>query len=187
MGRFSKCMLLLFAVLILGAASSAAFAEVTEGQVVSVKDWTLSVRTESNATLSFDPRWVQEGSSWLPARPARTILPALESGEYVRVTWTMDNAENRSRIDSIEVISALEGTLKGVVASSAASQLVVRPVEKPGTVTLNPNWVQINGKWVPEPGISDKLCNLPAGTKVTVRWAWDKEGRKRVTEVTTGW
>ena len=187
MGRLSKCLLLLVTVFILGTASSALLADVTEGQVVSVQSWTLNLRTSANESLSFSPRWVKEGESWLPARPARTILPALEPGEYVRVTWTMDNAENRRRIDSIEVISALEGTLKGTVSSASNSQLVVRPVEKPGTVTLNPRWVQINGKWVPEPSIAEQLRDLPANTKVTVKWAWDPEGRKRINSIALGW
>lgn len=178
-----RILLLIALAAALFAWSVALASQVVDGQVVKVDKWVLTVRTQSGETLELCPRWVQEGGSWQPARPARTILPALEAGEMVRVSWTMDERENRRRIDTIEVTSAREGTLKGTVVSATASELVVKPIEKPGTVRLNTRWVQIEGKWVPDPQISRVISSLRAGDKLTVRWAWDEEGRKRIVAV----
>lgn len=161
--------------------------QTTEGQVVSVKDWVLTVGTASNESIAFSPYWVREGTSSMPGRPARTILPALEAGETVRVTWTLDEREHRNRIDNIEVISPREGTTKAVVGRRAANELVVRVPEKPGTVTMNTKFVQVEGKWVPDPEVSRRILSFKEGAKVTIDWAWDKEGRKRIVAITEGW
>jgi|GEM_PF-2348058 len=166
---------------LIGAAALAS--QTIEGQVVKADNWVLTVRTQAGETVTLSPKWVQEGSSWQPARPARTILPALEAGEMVRVSWSVDEKEHRNRIETIEVISPLSGTLKGTVVRSAANELVVKPIEKPGTVTLNTKFVQVEGKWVPDPQISRVIQTLKAGDKVTVEWAWDQEGRKRIIAV----
>jgi len=108
------------------------------------------------------------------------MLPALEAGETVRITWTMDTKENRRRIDTIEVTSPLQRNSRGTVVSRSASELVIRPVEKPGAVTRNMRPVQVEGKWVPDPQISRIVLGLKAGDKATINWAWDKEGRKRI-------
>lgn len=170
-----------------GIAAAALASETSVGQVSSVEKWTLTVRTDAGQTLALNPRWVKTGNSWNPARPALTILPALEAGERIRVTWSVDNEEGkRNRIDSIEVISAREGVTKGVVVSRSAQQLVIRVPEKPGTVTLNPRWVQINGKWVPDPEMARKLEGLKESSRVTVQWQWDEEGRKRIVGLSAG-
>ncbi len=216
----SRTLLAALAVVLLIAGMALA-SQTVEGQVVKVDNWVLTVRTQAGETLELSPRWVQEGKSWLPARPARTILPALEAGEMVRVSWTMDEKENRRRIDSIEVTSPREGTLKETVVRATASELVVKATmtqeeaqeayvttgwahqlssipknggtrdgvriaptpEKPGTVTLNTKYVQVEGKWVPDPQISRLIASLKAGDKLTVQWAWDQEGRKRIIAV----
>lgn len=177
------------AVLLVMVGGTVCASEVAEGQVVSVGNCVLgtgvihqvlTIRTQSNEQMEFAPRLVHEGDSWLAARPARTMLPALEAGETVRITWTMDTKENRRRIDTIEVTSPLERNSRGAVVSRSASELVIRPVEKPGAVTLNTKWVQVQGKWLPDPEISRIILGLKAGDKATINWAWDKEGRKRI-------
>lgn len=162
-------------------------AQVSEGQVVVVADWVLTIKTQSGESVAFTPRWVQENKAWLPGRPVRNFLAALEPGETVRVTWTADEKENRRRIDTIEVTSALRGTTKGIVVRTAANELVIKPQEKPGTVTFNTKFVQVDGKWVPDPDISPGLLALKPGAKITVNWEWDKEGRKRIHAVREGW
>jgi hypothetical protein len=53
---------------------------------------------------------------------------------------------------------------------------------------MNPRYVQVEGRWVPEPAIASKLATLAKGTKVTVNWSWEGgEGRKRITGFTIGW
>ncbi|MDH7480875.1 MAG: hypothetical protein QHH26_02715 [Armatimonadota bacterium] len=159
---------------------------VSEGMVITVQEWTLYIRTPDNKPLSFNPYYVFNGTNWVPSGPAKTVFPCLESGERVRVTWTMD-VEGKRRVDAIQIISALEGTTSGVVVSSSRNQLVIRPKDEPGTVTMNPRFVLIEGKWVPDPVIVNKLVTLTPKTKVTVRWFWDKEGRKRIAALDIGW
>lgn len=154
--------------------------EVSEGQVVSVSNRILTVRVASGEAMAFSPTWTKERGSWVPTRPARTILPALEAGETVRVTWTMDAKESRRRIDTIEVTSPIQRNSRGTVVSRSRSELVIRPLEKPGTVTMNTKMVQVEDKCVPDPEISRMIQSLKAGDKATINWAWDKEGRKRI-------
>jgi len=189
MKRSLRSFLVLLAVVSLacGLAAAAWCSEVSEGQVVMVQEWTLYIRTANGLPLSFVPYWVKEGTAWVSARPVRTMLPALESGEVVKVTWTLDTREGCRRIDGIQVISPLEGTTKGTVVSSSATQLVIRPKDEPGTVTLNPRIVKIGEKWMPDPEISSKLRSLKPKDRVTVRWAWDNEGHKRIASLTPSW
>jgi len=161
--------------------------ESTEGIVVSVEKWTLQIRSANGDMLSFNPYWKLQGKVSTPSRPALTMLPALEFGELVRVTWTQDTKEDRKRIDSIEVLSAHEGTTKGTVVTAKSDQLVINPKDKPGAVTLNPSYVRVDKKFVPDPAIARKLAQLKPGAQVTVQWAWDKEDRKRVMGITNGW
>lgn len=154
--------------------------EVAEGQVVKVANWVLTIRTASGESMAFSPRFVQERGSWGPARPAKTMLPALEAGETVRIEWTMDTRENRRRIDAIEVTSPLTRSSRGTVVSRSAIELVIHPREKEGTVTLNMRPVQVDGKWVPDPEISRLVQSLNVGDVITVTWVWDNEGRKRI-------
>ena len=169
--------------LLLFVAGLACANEVTEGTVVSVANWLLTIKPQSGENVAFSPRWVQERGKWMPARPARTMLPALEAGETVRITWTMDTRENRRRIDSIEITSPIARSSRGTIVTRSANELVIRPLEKPGTVTLDTKWVQIEGKWVPDPQISRALQSLKPGDKATINWAWDQEGRKRILEI----
>jgi len=111
------------------------------------------------------------------------MLPALEAGETVRIGWTMDTRENRRRIDAIEVTSPLARSSRGIVVSRSASELVIRPLEKPGSVTLNTRYVQVEGKWVPDPQVSRLLQTLRIGDRITVSWAWGSEGRKRINAI----
>lgn len=157
--------------------------EVVEGQVVSVASWVLTIKPASGEAMAFSPKFVQEGTSWQPARPVRTILPALEAGENVRITWTMDTRENRRRIESIEVTSPLARSSRGTVVSRSAIELVIHPVGKEGKVTLNMRPVQVEGKWVPDPQISRLVQSLKVGDKLTINWAWDNEGRKRIVSI----
>jgi hypothetical protein len=186
MRLFRTAIILVIAATILVGVSSAVWSETSSGQVVVVQDWTLYIRTALNKPLSFNPYWVYTGGSWVPVGPGKNYLPALESGEQVTVNWTMDT-EGRRRINSIAINSALTGTTKGVVVYTSATQLTIRPKDEPGTVTLHTKWIQIEGRWVPDPEISRKLLALTRGNRVTVGWAWDPEGRKRITGLTTGW
>lgn len=151
----------------------------SEGQVIAVQEWVLYTRT-TNEPMSFSPYWTFDGKVYVPSLPARTVLPALESGERVAVTWTLDEREGRRRIDSIEILSPREGTTKGTVVSSSVSQLVIRPKDEPGTVTLNPQMKKVENRWVPDQEIANKLRTLTKGSRVTVQWRWDDEGRKRI-------
>lgn len=170
-------------VLLVMLAGAVCLGEVSEGQVVKVANWVLTIKTSDGESLAFSPRFVQERGSWQPARPARTMLPALEAGETVKITWTMDTRENRRRIDDIEVTSPLARSSRGLVVSRSAIELVIHPNGKEGTVTLNMRPVQIDGKWVPDPQISKLVQSLRIGDRLTVNWAWDNEGRKRITEI----
>ncbi len=152
-----------------------------------MSDWTLYIRNSNYEPLSFNPYWVQQGTVWVASRPALTVFPAFESDEMVCVTWTMDERKGRRRVDAIEIVSSKEGTMKAVVASASTTQLVACPKDEPGSVTLNPRYVQVERRWVPEPAIATKLVQLKAGARVTVRWAWDAEGRKRITGLVLGW
>jgi hypothetical protein len=184
-GFMKAAIVLLFvAMVVCGAAAQAS--QVTDGQVLVVQDGTLFVRTSSGEAMSFNPYWVQKEGRWIPTGPAVNVFPALESGEIVRVTWTLDN-EGRRRVDAIQVISEQQGITKGVVASSVRTQLTIRPKDEPGMVTMNPNMVQVERRWIPDPRIADKLAALRPNTRVTVSWSWDKEGRKRITDVVVGW
>ncbi len=178
--------LALMVVCIVGAVLPAWSSQTAEGQVVVVQENTLYIRTSTGEPLSFNPYFVNNGQTWVIAKPAATILPALESGEWVKIEWTMDEREHRRRIDGIQILRTTTGTTTGTVVSSVASQLVIRPKDEPGTVTLNPNFVQREGRWVADPNIAPKLVGLAKGTVVTVGWAWDQEGRKRITSLTIG-
>lgn len=158
----------------------------SEGQVVVVQDMTLFVRTSSGEPMSFNPYYVFDGRSYVASRPANTVLPALESGEYVRVAWTWDDREGRRRIDGIQILRSTIGTTIGYVVSSASSQLVIRPKDEAGTVTLNPNYVKRENKYVVDPGIAARLASLTKNSIVTIGWAWDQEGRKRITSLVVG-
>lgn len=160
--------------------TSAAWANQSEGQVLGVKDWTLTIKTASGEELSFNPYWVKEGNSFQPGKPSRTVLPALEQGERLRVTWTADEREKRRRIDGIDILSPKDGRTQGVVISASKTELVIRPKEKTGRVTLNTKYVQVEGKWVPDPAISETLAKLTKEARVEVKWHWDQEGRKRI-------
>lgn len=155
----------------------------SEGQVVVVQDWVLYTRTTTEP-MSFAPYWAFDGKVYTPSLPARTVLPALESGERVAVNWTLDEREGRRRIDSIEVLSDREGTTKGTVVSSSLSALVIRPRDEPGTVTLNPQLKKVENRWVSDPEIANKLRTLTKNSLVTVQWRWDNEGRKRIVGLT---
>lgn len=185
----SVCRLIVLALAvacIVGAALPVWASQTSEGQVVVVQENTLYIRTSTGEPMSFSPYFVYNGRTWVAAKPASTVLPALESGEWVKVEWTMDERERRRRIDSIGILRATTGTTIGTVVSSSASQLVIRPKDKPGTVTMNPGFVQREGRWIPDPAIASKLVNLPKGTVVTVAWSWDQEGRKRITSLALG-
>ncbi|MDI6828301.1 MAG: hypothetical protein QME62_07450 [Armatimonadota bacterium] len=158
-------------VLACGMLTEASASIVSEGMVITVQEWTLYIRTPDNKPLSFNPYYVFNGTKWVPTGPAKNVFPCLESGERVRVTWTQD----------------IEGTTCGIVVSSTRTQLVIRPKDEPGTVTMNPRFVLIEGKWVPDPVIANKLATLAPKSKVTVRWFWDKEGRKRIAAIDIGW
>jgi hypothetical protein len=82
------------------------------------------------------------------------------------------------------VISAPNGVLKGTVVSASASQLVVKPNDAPGTVTLNPMWIQRDGKWVPDPEYASRVEQLKPKARVTVQWQWNEEARKRINSIT---
>ena len=184
MKAFTRSFVILLAVMSIACGiSSAAWSadsRSSEGQVVVVQEWNLFIRTASGEPLSFTPYRVFDGNAWGPSLPGKTVLPALESGEMVKVMWTLDEREGRRRIDSIQINSPIEGVLRGIAVSSSPVQLVVRPKDEPGTVTLNTNYVQIEKRWVPDPAIARKLANLPKNAKVTVAWKWDQEGRKRI-------
>lgn len=184
----STIVLLIIASIVCTVAATAWAAQVTsEVRVYAVADWTLYGRTASGEPLSFNPYYAQSGTTYAPAGPAKLFFPAVESGETARITWTMD-AEGRRRVDAITITSALTGVARGVVYSSASTQLVIRPKDEPGTVTMNPKYVQVEGRWVPEPAVASKLATLAKGTKVTVNWSWEGgEGRKRITGITIGW
>ncbi|MDO8682724.1 MAG: hypothetical protein Q7N50_04510 [Armatimonadota bacterium] len=189
MSKSLRSTLILCAIIsiIFGVAAASLASEVSEGQVVVVQDWVLFVRTASGEPLSFTPYWVNNGTAWVPSGPGKITLPALESGEMVRVTWSLEEREGRRRIDAIEVISSPEGATKGIVWTSGPGQLVIRPKDEPGTVTMNPPYVRIENRWVPDPEIANKLRMLERGTRVTVEWRWDNEGRKRITGLAIGW
>lgn len=178
---------LLCIAIVFGIVGTAAASQVTEGQVVAVNDWTLFIRTEGNEPVSFNPYWTIINRSSVPSKPAQTILPALESGEIVRVSWTMDQVEGRRRIDGIQIVSSLTGTTRGTVASVSSSQLVIRPKDEPGTIRLNNKYVQVERKFVLDPIIVAQLAQLKKGDRITVGWAWDNEGRKRITKIAPGW
>ena len=155
-----------------------------EGMVIAVQEWTLFIRTASGEPMSFVPYWVLVEKSWTPALPARTVLPALESGERVKVMWTLDEREGGCRrIDSIGILSPREGTTRGMVMSASTSQLVIRPKDEPGTVTFNVQSRQVEGRWVPDPDALRILRTLGKGARVTVQWRWDDEGRKRIVKL----
>lgn len=177
---FRAAGLMLLLILVAGGVWSA---EITEGQVIRVDRLVLTVKAVSGELLTFSPRFVSEHGHWVPARPARTIIPALESGEAVRIVWEIDTRENRRRIIDIDVTSPREGTSRGTVVQRNAWSLVIRVAEKPGTVTLNTKWVRVDGKWVPDSSISKAIQALKTGDRLTVRWAWDQEGRKRILSV----
>lgn len=158
-----------------------------EGQVLLVQENTLFIRNQAGEPFAFNPMFVQEGNRMAPSRPARTILPALESGEVVSVVWFMDEREEVRRIREIHVVSALEGTTKARVFAVSPGQLVIRPKDEPGTVTLNTRFVQREGKSIPDPAISERMAGLQKGAKVTVRWQWDNEGRKRILGLEPKW
>lgn len=183
----SAIILLAVAAIVLGIAGAATANQVTVGQVVAVQDWTLYVRTSSGEPVSFNPYWEMKERSAVVVGIAKNVLPALASGEVVRVTWTMDEREGRRRIDAIEVISPIQGITKGIVANLGPNQLTIRPKDEPGTVVINPAMVQIERKWVPDPKVVQKLAAIKPGTRVTVSWYWDREGRKRIADVAVGW
>lgn len=180
-----KMRFLIAATLAMAALAGAVSAEVSEGQVVVVTDWVLYIRTATNEPVSFYPYYVPGTAQ--PALPSRTVLPALESGEVVRVTWTLDTRDGKRRINRIEILSPLVGVTKGYVNGWSGSYLIIRAKDEPGTVTLNPQLVKSGTRWISDPVIVRKLTALRLRLQVTVTWAWDSEGRKRITGLVLGW
>jgi len=94
--------------------AAAASAESAVGTVLNVEKWTLTIRTEGGKTVEINPYLVKTGSTWVPRKPAAELLAALEAGERVDVTWTLDTSEKqpRNRIDVIAIVSPSEGVTK---------------------------------------------------------------------------
>lgn len=173
-------------VCILGIMLPAWSSQFTECQIVTIQENTLFARTVTGEARSFAPYWISSAGAWVMAKPANTILPALESGEWVKIAWTLDTREGCRRIDGITILRATTGTTVGRVVSASATQLVIMPKDKPGTVTLNTRYVIRAGKSVPDPEIAGRLALLTRNAVVTVGWAWDAEGRKRITSLALG-
>ncbi len=161
--------------------------QIAQGKVVSIKQSVLTIKPASGPEVSFSPRWVKEGAGWQPSRPVRNYLAALEPGEEVRITWTMDEKENRRRMESLEIAGPREGTTKGIVVSATDSQVILRPREQDRAILLNTTWIKQGDKWIPDPAIAPRLAKLAKETKITLTWRWDDEGRKRITSVVEGW
>jgi hypothetical protein len=185
-GLLRLAVLGVMATCILGTMLPAWSSQTTEGQVVTVQENVLYVRTTAGEPMSFAPYFVFNGSSYVAAKPADTVLPALESGEWVKVMWTLDTREGWRRIDGISILRTTSGTTVGKVVSTSTTQLVIRPKDEPGTVTLNPSYVKRENRSVPDPEIARKLASLTKNAVVTVGWAWDQEGRKRITSLVLG-
>lgn len=161
-----------------GRGLAAAESGTTSGTVVKSGE-TLTVKTDKGEEHTFFVQWKKKGEKWVREVMADVALKkTLRSGMPITVKWSVGE-KDRKYIDKLIAVGSVTGT---VVAPREKGILLVQVDGIEGTLPFVSQWVQPEGKWIPDPKEVELIASVETGSKVTV--SYELEEHLRIKKLT---
>lgn len=161
-----------------------------KGTVVTVGEDRVIVQKDEGGQVTFEVANVKREDQWVKNEDQLAFIKTLKQGDKVEVEWGKDHT-GHSFIRSIHKIAApdtaageirKEGRARGTVITTSGERLVIQKAEG-GQMTLEPKWVQVEGKWGRDQEQIAFFRSLKQGDQIEANWRLDEGTHFCVTRI----